>query len=148
PWLTTPGSSSGTRPRLPDCSRRWRSSQTHPTRWRCWRASCSPPSGVSTLRLQTAAPMLRMVWPLRDQDALARKAFLVEKRTPGGNTAREARRERRSAIAHLHFKRTVYKSGGGKASQRLEYITRQPERTLTAAERQLRYVREGREDLV
>jgi hypothetical protein len=51
-------------------------------------------------------------------------------------------------VAHLHFKRTVYRSGGGKAAQRLEYITRQPERELTAADRQLRYVREGREDLV
>jgi hypothetical protein len=52
-------------------------------------------------------------------------------------------------MAHLHFRRTVYRSGGGKASQRLEYITRQPERDLTAADRQLRYVtREDREDLV
>jgi len=51
-------------------------------------------------------------------------------------------------MAHLHFKRTPYRSGGGKASQRIEYITRQPERELSAAERQLRYVREGREDLV
>ena len=48
-----------------------------------------------------------------------------------------------ATVAHLHFKRTVYRSGGGKASQRLEYITRQPERELTAADRQLRYVREG-----
>src|SRR5262245_53666494 len=51
-------------------------------------------------------------------------------------------------MAHLHFKRTVYKSGGTSASQRLEYITRQPAKDLSAADRQLRYVREGREDLV
>ena len=51
-------------------------------------------------------------------------------------------------MAHLHFKRTVYRSGGGTASKRLEYITRQPERDLVAADRQLRYVREDREDLV
>jgi hypothetical protein len=51
-------------------------------------------------------------------------------------------------MAHLHFKRTVYRSGGSSARQRLEYITRQPARTVGAAERQLRYVREDREDLV
>ena len=51
-------------------------------------------------------------------------------------------------MAHLHFKRTVYRSGGGTASKRLEYITRQPERDLQAADRQLRYLREDREDLV
>jgi hypothetical protein len=51
-------------------------------------------------------------------------------------------------MAHLHFRRTAYRRGGGKASQRLEYITRQPARELSAAARQLRYVREGREDLV
>ena len=50
-------------------------------------------------------------------------------------------------MAHLHFKRTVYRSGGGKASKRLAYITRQPERD-PAADRQLRYLREDREDLV
>ena len=33
-------------------------------------------------------------------------------------------------MAHLHYKRTVYRSGGGTASKRLEYITRQPERDL------------------
>ena len=48
-------------------------------------------------------------------------------------------------MAHLHFKRTVYRSGGGTASKRLEYITRQPERDLVAADRQLRYlVRTGK----
>ena len=51
-------------------------------------------------------------------------------------------------MAHLHFKRTVYRSGGGTASKRLEYITRQPERELVAADRQLRYLREDREDLI
>ena len=44
-------------------------------------------------------------------------------------------------MAHLHFKRTVYRSGGGAATKRLEYITRQPERELAAADRQLRYLR-------
>ena len=51
-------------------------------------------------------------------------------------------------MAHLHFKRTVYRSGGGTATKRLEYITRQPERDAVAADRQLRYLREDREDLV
>ena len=51
-------------------------------------------------------------------------------------------------MAHLHFKRTVYRSGGGTASKRLEYITRQPEHELVRSDRQLRYVREDREDLV
>ena len=51
-------------------------------------------------------------------------------------------------MAHLHFKRTVYKSGGAAATARLEYITRQPAQVLSAADRQLRYVREGREDLL
>ena len=51
-------------------------------------------------------------------------------------------------MAHLHYKRTVYRSGGGTASKRLEYITRQPERDLQAADRQLRYIRNDREDLI
>jgi hypothetical protein len=51
-------------------------------------------------------------------------------------------------VAHLHFKRTVYRSGGGTASKRLEYITRQPERDLQAADRQLRYLREDREGII
>ena len=51
-------------------------------------------------------------------------------------------------MAHLHFRRTVYKSGGAQATQRLEYITRQPAHELNAAARQLRYIRDGREDLV
>jgi hypothetical protein len=51
-------------------------------------------------------------------------------------------------MAHLHFKRTVYQSGGTNATQRLEYITRQPAHDLSAAARQLRYLRDGREDLV
>jgi hypothetical protein len=52
----------------------------------------------------------------------------------------------------------VYRSGGKQAADRLEYITRQSAQTSKgvetsqssemAAERQLRYVREGREDLV
>jgi hypothetical protein len=51
-------------------------------------------------------------------------------------------------VAHLHFHRTVYKAGSDKAADRIEYMTG---RTLTErnhATRQLRYLREGREDLV
>ena len=52
-------------------------------------------------------------------------------------------------MAHLHFKRTVYHSGGGKASGRIAYITRQPAHEGSAYDRQARYVaREDREDLV
>ena len=51
-------------------------------------------------------------------------------------------------MAHLHFRRTVYKSGGAQATQHLEYITRQPAQELSTAARQLRYLRDGREDLV
>src|SRR5262245_32805939 len=51
-------------------------------------------------------------------------------------------------MAHMHFRCTTYKSGGSIASKRLEYITRQPVGELTAAERQLRYVQDDREDLV
>jgi hypothetical protein len=52
-------------------------------------------------------------------------------------------------MAHLHFRRDIYKSGGSSATTRLEYITRQSAEELTASERQLRYIeREGREDLV
>jgi MobA/MobL family len=51
-------------------------------------------------------------------------------------------------MAVLRFRRTVYKSGGIAARDRLEYITRQPERELSDADRQLRYLKEGREDLV
>ena len=42
------------------------------------------------------------------------------------------------AMAHLHFKRTVYKSGGGKATARIEYITRQPDHS--AYVQQERYI--------
>jgi MobA/MobL family len=53
-------------------------------------------------------------------------------------------------VPHLHFRRTVHKSGGKQASARVRYITRETEREpASQAERQLRYVaREGREDLV
>ena len=52
-------------------------------------------------------------------------------------------------MAHLHFARTVYRSGAGKAAARLAYITRQPEHEGSAYARQARYVaREDREDLV
>ena len=56
---------------------------------------------------------------------------------------------RGDAVAHLHFARTVYHSGGGKASGRIAYITRQPEHEGSAYDRQARYIaREDREDLV
>ena len=53
-------------------------------------------------------------------------------------------------MAHLHFRRTVYKSGSGKAAGLVRYLTRATERAPeSVAERHLRYVaREGREDLV
>jgi hypothetical protein len=53
-------------------------------------------------------------------------------------------------VAHLHFQRTVYKSGGQHAAAKVRYITRETEREpASLAERQLRYLsREGREDLV
>jgi hypothetical protein len=52
-------------------------------------------------------------------------------------------------MAHLHFRRTVYKSGGKQASTRVRYITRETEQApASLAERRLRYIaREGREDL-
>jgi hypothetical protein len=51
-------------------------------------------------------------------------------------------------MAHLHFKRTVYKAGGTKAAARIEYITGQKITEQDKADRQLRYISEGREDLV
>jgi len=52
-------------------------------------------------------------------------------------------------VAHLHFRRTVYKSGGKQASARVRYITRETEQEpASQAARRLRYIaREGREDL-
>ena len=51
-------------------------------------------------------------------------------------------------MAHVALMRTVYKSGGRAARGRIQYMTRDVERAQTPAERQLRYLREGREDLV
>jgi hypothetical protein len=51
-------------------------------------------------------------------------------------------------MAHVALMRTVYKSGGRAARGRIQYITRDVDRAQTPAERQLRYLREGREDLV
>src|SRR5262252_6069366 len=51
-------------------------------------------------------------------------------------------------MAQVALMRTVYKSGGRAARGRLQYITRDVEQAQTPAERQLRYLREGREDLV
>jgi hypothetical protein len=52
-------------------------------------------------------------------------------------------------LAHLHFRRTVYKSGGAKASARITYITRDLAQVEGPANRQLRYAtRADREDLV
>jgi hypothetical protein len=51
-------------------------------------------------------------------------------------------------MAHLHFKRTVYKSGGTLAKQRVEYVTRDA-KVDRKADRQLRYIgRADREDLL
>ncbi len=51
-------------------------------------------------------------------------------------------------MAHLHFRQTTYKSGGTAATGRVAYITRQPVHDLSRGEQQLRYIQEGREDLV
>ncbi len=51
-------------------------------------------------------------------------------------------------MAILRFRRTAYDNGGGNARDRIEYITRQPEHALERGEQQLRYIQEGREDLV
>jgi hypothetical protein len=53
-----------------------------------------------------------------------------------------------TGIAHLHFRRTVYKSGGRAARDRLAYITGRATSDPDWAGQQLRYLREGREDLV
>jgi len=60
---------------------------------------------------------------------------------------------RGATVAHLHFRQTVYKSGGSAAAGRVAYISRQPVKALDRADQQLRYlgVTEGpqrREDLV
>jgi hypothetical protein len=51
-------------------------------------------------------------------------------------------------MAILRFRRTPYKAGGKAASALVRYITRQPFTALSRAEQQLRYIVEGREDLV
>lgn len=51
-------------------------------------------------------------------------------------------------MAHLGFRRTVYKAGAGKASERLEYLTGRTVQARDMAQRQLQYLKEGREDLV
>src|SRR5437763_1959270 len=70
---------------------------------------------------------------------------------------RTARREQRLKealdaqardMAHLHFKRTVYKSGGTQAKARITYITRETPQDLRST-RHVRYIgRPDREDLV
>src|SRR5438067_2037637 len=54
----------------------------------------------------------------------------------------------RVAMAIMRFRRTVYKSGGGTSRARIEYVTRQRVGELKQGEQQLRYLQEGREDLV
>jgi MobA/MobL family protein len=52
-------------------------------------------------------------------------------------------------MPHMHFRRTVYKSGGQHAAGRVSYVTREPVRAQNASERQVRYLsRSDREDLV
>lgn len=51
-------------------------------------------------------------------------------------------------MAHLHFRRTVYKSGGQKASARLDYMSGKKVPTQEQAEAQITYISNGREDLV
>ncbi len=49
-------------------------------------------------------------------------------------------------MAHVHFRRTVYKAGGQKAADRVSYLTRHPLRELSRGAQQVRYISEGRED--
>jgi MobA/MobL family len=51
-------------------------------------------------------------------------------------------------MAVMRLARTVYKSGARKASSRIDYITGRRVLERDSADRQLRYSREGREDLV
>jgi MobA/MobL family protein len=51
-------------------------------------------------------------------------------------------------MAHVALMRTVYKSGGRAARGRVQYVTRDLAQAQTPTERQRRYLREGREDLV
>jgi hypothetical protein len=51
-------------------------------------------------------------------------------------------------MAHLHFKRTVYRSGSGASRARIAYITRQPVRELGQGEQRLRYIQGDHEDLL
>ena len=52
-------------------------------------------------------------------------------------------------MAHLHFRRTLYKGGGTQASARIDYITGRTEADASTATRQLAYItRVEREDLV
>jgi len=51
-------------------------------------------------------------------------------------------------MPHLHFRRTVYKSGGHKAVARLEYMSGRQVVQSEQAGRQLAYISNGREDLV
>src|SRR2546430_10882652 len=51
-------------------------------------------------------------------------------------------------MAPVALMRTAYKSGSRAARGRLQYMTRDLAQAQTPAERQLRYLREGREDLV
>ena len=49
-------------------------------------------------------------------------------------------------MAHLHFRRTVYKSGGRKAASRVAYIARQQPLDRDA-EHQLRYIQRADVDM-
>jgi len=51
-----------------------------------------------------------------------------------------------ATMAHVHFRRTVYKAGGQKAADRVSYLTRHPLRELSRGAQQVRYISEGRED--
>jgi MobA/MobL family len=51
-------------------------------------------------------------------------------------------------VAHLHFRRTVYKAGGQKAARRIAYITRTEGKRQSDSARHLKYLTQGREDLV
>jgi hypothetical protein len=51
-----------------------------------------------------------------------------------------------ATMAHVHFRRTVYKAGGQKAADRVSYLTRHPLRERSRGAQQVRYISEGRED--
>src|SRR5947208_9310188 len=117
------------------------------TRWPCL-TPCSVRWMVPQARLYLAAPTGAVV-SLLCSDVVGAIGVSLRDTHPGRPLL-----HKRGSMAHLHFRRTVYKSGGAAATQRLSYITRQPVHELSRAEQQLRYIGHGedsgrqREDLL